>query len=107
MYWCQSEERTRLSYWEKCLERIKHQCDLDGDEINGDKAAALFCTLNNRGKQEDVPIPEYGGTLINPDQSLRYLGVVFDRQLNFTAQINSTLQRASRGVNAMKAAAGR
>ncbi len=96
-----------LNRMSPALDRIKLQCDLDGDEINGDKAAALFCTLNNRVRQEDIPIPEYGGTLIEPDQSLRYLGVVFDKQLNFTAHINSTLQRASRGVSALKAAAGR
>ena len=59
-----------LSRMTPALDRIKLQCDQDGDEINADKAAALFCTLNNRIRQEDVPIPEYGGTLIIPDQSL-------------------------------------
>ena len=59
-----------LSRMTPALDRIKLQCDQDGDEINADKAAALFCTLNNRIRQEDVPIPKYGGTLIIPDQSL-------------------------------------
>ena len=96
-----------LSRMTPALDRIKLQCDQDGDEINADKAAALFCTLNNRIRQKDVPIPEYGGTLIIPDQSLRYLGVIFDKQLNFTTHVNSTLQRASKGINAVRAAAGR
>ena len=77
------------------------------DHINADKAAALFCTLNNIIRQEDAPIPEYGGMLIIPDQSLRYLGVIFDKQLNFTTHVNSTLQRASKGINAVRATAGR
>ncbi len=38
---------------------------------------------------------------------MRYLGVVFDKQLSYTEHVNTTLQRATKGVNALKAAAGR
>ena len=83
------------------------QCEDDGCEINGDKAAALFCTLSNKLNQDSRPVPTYGGTNIEPSNSLRYLGVVFDRQLSFADHINNTLQRAVKGVNALRAAAGR
>ena len=89
------------------LDRIEQTCNAEGAEINGDKAQALFFTLNNRVKQEDIPSVTYGGTRIELGETLRYLGVVFDRQLNFTEHINSTLLRATKGINALRAAAGR
>jgi hypothetical protein len=58
-------------------------------------------------KPTDIPIPEYGGAPIVPSDTLRYFGVVFDRQLHFTEHVKATIQRASKGVSAIKAAASR
>ena len=96
-----------LARVQSALSSIMQQCEDDGCEINGDKAAALFCTLNNKLTQDSLPVPAYGGTNIEPSNSLRYLGVIFDRQLNFADHINNTLHRAVKGVNALRAAAGR
>ena len=101
---CRDQLQARV---QSALSSIMKQCEEDGCEINGDKAAALFCTLNNKLTQDSLPVPAYGGTNIEPSNSLRYLGVVFDRQLNFTDHVNNTLQRAIRGMNALRAAAGR
>ncbi len=89
------------------LSKIERCCEDDGNHINGEKANALFCTLNNRMKPEDLPTPVYGGTNIELSSSLRYLGVVLDSQLNFTEHINCALQRATKGISALRAAAGR
>ncbi len=89
------------------LRAIELCCREDGNEINGDKAAALFCTLNNRCPQDSQPVPSYSGTPIQLSNTLRYLGVVFDRCLNFTEHVDHTLKRATKGINALRAAAGR
>ena len=89
------------------LQSIEQCCRVDGNEINGDKAAALFCTLNNRCPQDSQPVPSYAGTTIQLSSTLRYLGVVFDRSLNFTEHVDHALKRASKGINALRAAAGR
>ena len=107
VYTCGNSSRDILDRVQPQLSRIERCCQMDGNEINADKAAALYCTLRTRILPEDVPVPSYGGSDIIPGQSLKYLGVVFDPRLSFTNHVNTMLQRVSRGVNALRAAAGR
>ena len=96
-----------LSRISPALTSIQACCEKDRCEINGDKAAALHCTLRKKIQNADQPVPTYGEANIPLSTSMRYLGVVFDKQLSYTEHVNTTLQRATKGVNALKAAAGR
>lgn len=87
------------------LDDIQRWCVDNGMDINPDKAKALLLTLNNR--LTAPPMPTFGGTSIVQEGSLSYLGVVFDRQLNFSLHVDHTIVRANRGLNALRAAAGR
>ena len=75
--------------------------------INPEKAKALFLTLNNRANTSDVTAPTFGGTEIAQEGLLTYLGVVFDRQLNFSKHVDRLIERATKGMDALRAAAGR
>ena len=69
------------------LDCIGVWCEDNGMLINPGKAKALFLTLNNRASTSVDPAPTFRGTKITQEGSLTYLGVVFDRQLNFSKHV--------------------
>ena len=87
------------------LNSIESWCKDNGMTINPNKAKALYLSLNNRTHGIDVPSPTFGGTMIAQEGSLCYLGVIFDRQLNFSLHVDRTIVRATKGLNALRTAA--
>ncbi|XP_013783735.1 homeobox protein cut-like, partial [Limulus polyphemus] len=69
--------------------------------INPAKATAMFCTLNNRYADKNLPSTSFEGIAILLEETLKYMGVTFDGQLNFTSYINTMLARTTRGINAL------
>ena len=88
------------------LDCIGNWCEDNGMLINPEKAKALYLTLNNRATTADVPAPIFGGTEIVQEGLLTYLGVVFDRQLNFSKHVDRLIERGRKGMDALRAAAG-
>ena len=102
--------RQRQSIIEKIepqLVKVDEWCGQTGSDVNPEKVLALYCTLNNRLPAAEVPCPEYQGRTITPEDSMRHLGVFFDRQLNFTCHVDKIVERVRGGCNAIKAAVGR
>jgi len=86
---------------------IEAYCECSGMQCNGEKAEAMLCTLNNRLQSYSFPPIHYNGQEIRVSNTLRHLGVIFDRQLNFSEHVNSVLHRGIKAANILKVAAGR
>jgi len=74
------------------LRNIEAYYERSGMNCNGEKAEAMLCTLNNRLQPSNFPPFRYDGQEIRISYTLRHLGVIFDRQLNFFEHVNSVLQ---------------
>ena len=75
------------------LEKVSHWCQETESEINPSKAQALWCTLNNKAVGQAVPAVSFNGEAIKHTNSLRYLGIHFDRMLIYVqdaGRINKT-----------------
>jgi len=67
----------------------------------------MLCALNNRLQLSNFPPIRYDGQEIRVSDTLRHLGVIFDRQLNFSEHVNSILHCGIKATNILKVAAGR
>ena len=79
---------------------MSHWCQETESEINPSKAQALWCTLNNKA------VSFYGET-IERMNSLRYLGIHFNRMFTYKTQVESTKLRCKKGLSALKAMASK
>lgn len=88
------------------LNRIGDWCEENNGKIHPDKASVLWCSLNNHAVKAEMPEVHITGKPLKREQSLRYLGVIFDRSLSGKDQITRIVQRARRGLTAVKTMAG-
>ena len=63
--------------------------------------------INTRLQSSSFPPIHYDGQEIRVSDTLRHLGVIYDRQLNFSEHVNSVLHRGIKAVNILKVVAGR
>ena len=84
------------------LHRLEQWCDQHNGKIHPDKASVLWCSLNNRAVKTDMPELAIKWQVIQREQSLKYLGITFDRTLSAKDHISSVVTRARRGLTAMK-----
>ena len=89
------------------LEKVSHWCQETESEINPSKAQALWCTLNNKAVGQAMPAVSFNGEAIERTNSLRYLGIHFDRMLTYKMQVESTKLRCKKGLSALKAIASK
>jgi len=89
------------------LRNIEAYCEGSGTHCNGEKAEAMLCTLSIRLQSSSFPPIHYDGQEIRVADTLHHLGVIFDRQLNFSEHVNSVLHCGIKAANILKAAAGR
>jgi len=89
------------------LRNIEAYCECSGMQYNGEKAEAMLCTLNNRLQSSSFLPIHYDGQEIRVSDTLRHLGVIFDRQFNFSEHVKSVLYRGITAANILKVAAGR
>ena len=94
----------------KLMERIvarKLAQDLERRNVNPSKAQALWCTLNNKAVGQAMPAVSFNGEAIERTNSLRYLGIHFDRMLTYKTQVESAKLRCKKGLSALKAMASK
>ena len=84
------------------LERIGGWCQENNGHIHPDKAFVLWCSLNNHAVSAEMPTVSVGGKDIKREQTLRYLGVVFDRTLSGKDHITRVVSKARKGLTAVK-----
>ena len=62
----------------------------------------LWCSLNNRAVNDDMPVVDISGAAIKREPTLRYLGVIFDRSLSGKDHITRVVAKAGKGLTAVK-----
>ena len=81
IYKTASDISTAVTAVQEQLEKVSHWCQETESEINPSKAQALWCTLNNKAAGQAMPAVSFNGEAIERTNSLRYLGIHFDRML--------------------------
>ena len=76
-----------------------------GSKINSSKTQALWYTLNNKAVEQAIPAVSFSGEVIERTNSLRYLGIHFNRMLTYKTQVKSRKVRCEKGLSALKAVA--
>ena len=72
------------------LEKVSHGCHETESEINPSKAQALWCTLNNKAVEQAMPAVLFNGGVKEGTNTLRHLGIHFDRMLMYRPQVDLT-----------------
>ena len=99
-----SDISTAVTAVQEQLEKVSHWCQETESEINPSKAQALWCTLDNKAAGQAMPAVSFNGEAIERTNSLRYLGIHFDRMLTYKTQIESTKLRCKKGLSTSKKA---
>ena len=94
---------TAVTAVQEQLEKVSHWCQETESEINPSKAQALWCTLNNKAAGQAMPAVSFNGEVKTRTNSLRYLGIHFDRMFTYKTQVESTKLRCKKGLSALKA----
>ena len=89
IYKTASEINTAVTAVQEQLEKVSDWCQETESEINPSTVQALWCTLNNKAGQA-MPAISFNGEVIELMNSLRYLGIHFDRMLTYKMQVEST-----------------
>jgi ribonuclease HI len=89
------------------LNRIDGWCDDNNGKLHSGKAAALWCSLNNKAVKDEMPKVFIDGNEINRVHLLPYLGLLFDRTLSFSEHTTKTISKARKGLQAMRAVAAK
>ena len=87
------------------LNRLDGWCDEFKGRIHPDKAGVLWCSLNNHSVKADMPAVYIEGKELKREQSLRYLGITFDRSLCGNEHISRVIVKARKGLVALKTVA--
>ena len=90
------------SSWKRCHIGAKRQ-----SEINPNKAQDLRCTLNNKAIGQAMSVVSFNGEVLERTNSLRYLGIHFDRMWTYNTQVESTKFRCKKELSALKAMASK
>ena len=107
IYKTPSDISTAVTAVQEQLEKVSHWCQETESEINPSKAQALWCTLNNKAVGQAMPAVSFNGEAIERTNSLRYLGIHFDRMLTYKTQVESTKLRCKKGLSTLKAMASK
>ena len=107
IYKTASDIHTPITAVQEQLEKVSHWCQETESEINPSKAQALWCTLNNKAAGQAIPAVSFNGEVIERTNSLRYLGIHFDRMLTYKTQVESTKLRCKKGLFALKTMASK
>ena len=87
------------------LNRLDGWCNEFKGRIHPDKAGVLWCSLNNHSVKADMPAVYIEGKELKREQSLRYLGITFDRSLCGNEHISRVIVKARKGLVALKTVA--
>ena len=107
IYKTASDVSTAVTAVQEQLEKVSHWCQETESEISPSKAHAPWCTLNNKAVGQAMPAVSFSGEAIERTNSLRHLGIHFDRMLTYKTQVESTKVRCKKGLSELKAMASK
>ena len=84
------------------LDRIGRWCVEAGALVNPTKAAVTWFSLNNHIVNTPTPSVVLCSEVVERSQSMKYLGLRFDRSLAFTEHIAHVIMKARKGLLAMR-----
>ena len=84
------------------IDRIGEWCQTHNGKLHPDKACVLWCSLNNHSVKATMPTVSIQGKVLTREHSLKYLGITFDRSLSFNLHISHVVNRARKGLTAVK-----
>ena len=85
---------------------VSKWCHDTGSLINPDKAQTLWCTLDNRAADKQVPAVTLDGAVVERTCHLRYPGIHFDRMLTYKKHLETkTLKLCKKALSVLKAVA--
>ena len=84
------------------LNRVGEWCNDNNGKLHPGKAGILWCSLNNHAVQAEMPTVSINNTVINRVETLKYLGITFNRTLSGKEHIEKTVDKARKGLTAMK-----
>ena len=84
------------------IDRIGEWCQTHNGKLHPDKACVLWCSLNNHAVKATMPTVSIQGKVLTREHSLKYLGITFDRSLSFNLHISHVVNRARKGLTAVK-----
>ena len=87
IYKTASDINTAVTAVQEQLEKLSHWCQKTESEINPSKSQAPWCTLNNKTVGQAMAAVSFNGEVIERANSLRYLGIHFDRMLTYKTQV--------------------
>ena len=87
IYKTDSDIHTAVTAVQEELENVSLWCQETESKINPSKVQALWCTLNNKAVGQAMPAVSFNEEAIERTNSLRYLGVHFDRMLTCKTQV--------------------
>ena len=84
------------------LEHVSLWCTNYKAVINPTKANIVWFSLNNNIVADTVPAATYMCINIDREQTMKYLGITFDRSLSFAKHVDDVLQKTWKGVSAVE-----
>ena len=84
------------------IDRIGEWCETHNGKLHPDKACVLWCSLNNHAVKATMPSVSIQGKELSREHLLKYLGITFDRSLCFNQHISHVVNRARKGLTAVK-----
>merc|ERR1711963_739972 len=84
------------------IDRIGEWCETHNGKQHPDKACVLWCSLNNHAVKATMPTVRIQGKVLSREHLLKYLGITFDRSLCFNQHISHVVNRARKGLTAVK-----
>jgi hypothetical protein len=78
---------------QETLHDISQWCNESSSRINPSKASVMWCSLNNNIVKADLPFVNLNGKNIDIHDTLKYLGITFDRSLSYKYHVDQIIQR--------------
>ena len=100
IYKTASDIQTAVNAVQRQLEKVSYWCQ--ESEINPSKEKALWHTVNNKAVGQAMPAVFFNGEVIEHTNSLRHLGIHFDRMLTYSTHVKSTKPWCMEGLSSLK-----
>ena len=76
-----------------------------GFKLSTDKTVAIIFTRNRKCRLDDIKL-NIGGNIIKIEKKVRFLGVIFDREMTWAPHVDDVVARCNKRLNLMKVMAG-
>ena len=87
------------------LNVVSRWANRSGLAVNPSKTELVLFT--RRYKIPNVPLPSFGGSLLQPAEKVKYLGLILDRKLSWRPNIEERVKKASVALYCCKGAIGK